>query len=240
MNQVSANSTSHSSIQNRSTIRQKLWYDERLDKVFVDRLWAQPDLLISEGTMLKDGDRSTVVRHDAKDRSYTIKRYKAMGLGHTITHGVLRTRASWSWINGRRVIASGLNTPRPLACLEIRLGPLRGRSFFVSDYIEGEILLDLVRDGGLDRARLESLATVMGEIWKTLGQKGLSHGDMKATNFIAMDDNSLWLLDLDGMRQPLVRPWFKRQRAKDRARFMKNWRGLAACEDVFLACVDTA
>ena len=240
MNHTQSSSPLKPTIAIRSAFRQKLWYVDDLDADIVDRIWNCPDSLIDDGEMLKDGDRSTVVKLKSKGTPLTMKRYNAMSVGHSIIHGFMRSRSTWSWLNGHRVIACGLNTPKPMACLEIRFGPLKGRSFFVCEYVEGEILLDLVRDGDVDNGRLNTLAKPMKAIWHTLGQQKLHHGDMKATNFIVGQDDSLWMLDLDGMRKPLLDAWYKRQRAKDRARFMKNWRGLGECEAVFLACVDTA
>lgn len=220
--------------------------DPRLDESLRGRLWRDPDGLIASaaagehGAMLKEGDRSTVVRLDIGGRSYTFKRYNLMGPIHTVVHLLMRSRARWNWINSRRALDAALSTPKPLACLENRLGPLRGRSYYLCEYVEGEVLLDLVRDGRIQGQRLRAVAANFATIWDTLGRMRLSHGDMKATNFIVDGKDEVWMLDLDGMRREWFAPRWRRQRARDRARFMKNWRGLGECEEVFLACVDRA
>ena len=224
----------------RSSMRRWLRTDASLPPALVGQLWDGPDALISSGTLLKDGDRSTVVRLEADGRSYVLKRYNLRGPLHTLVHAALRSRARWSWINGRRARAAGLLTPRPLACLERRLGPLRGRSFFLCAHVEGDSLLALVERGEMAPARLERLAAGVAEIWTALGRARLSHGDMKATNFIVDEGDRLWMVDLDGMRRERLEARWRRQRAGDRARFMKNWRGRGSCEEAFRACVDTA
>jgi hypothetical protein len=52
----------------------------------------------------------------------------------------------------------------------------------------------------------------------------VSHGDMKATNFI-FHSNKLFVLDLDAMKRYRNRNVYRRAILKDLGRFMKNWRG---------------
>jgi tRNA A-37 threonylcarbamoyl transferase component Bud32 len=226
--------------QTRSSMSRWMRLDASLPPALAQDLWRDPDVLLASGTMLKDGDRSTVVRLDAEGRSFVLKRYNMRGPAHTFIHALMRSRARWSLINGLRATGAGLCTPRPLACLERRCGPLRGRSYFMCEFIDGEPLLTMIRGGAVDPPRLERLAAGVGEIWAALGRARLSHGDMKATNFIVDANDALWMVDLDGMRRERIEAWWRRQRARDRARFMKNWRGRGSCEEVFLACVDTA
>ena len=51
----------------------------------------------------------------------------------------------------------------------------------------------------------------------------ISHGDMKATNFIFYEDKLL-VLDLDAMKRHSNTKSFQRAIQKDLDRFMKNWR----------------
>ena len=51
----------------------------------------------------------------------------------------------------------------------------------------------------------------------------ISHGDMKASNFI-FHNEQLIVLDLDGMKRHGSNRSFKRAIMKDFNRFMKNWR----------------
>ena len=116
---------------------------------------------------------------------------------------------------------------------------MRGVSFFLCDYVEGITLFDLVRDHNPEPSQLDELAMAFSQIWQGLGRLRLTHGDMKATNYIVDQEGKIWMLDLDGMRRRKLGLSWKRQRDKDRRRFMKNWQDLQEPAAAFLACVDT-
>ena len=52
----------------------------------------------------------------------------------------------------------------------------------------------------------------------------ISHGDMKASNFLYWN-NKIVVLDLDGMRRHRSQRVFKKAIKKDFDRFLKNWKG---------------
>ena len=56
---------------------------------------------------------------------------------------------------------------------------------------------------------------------------------------LVTDVGEVWLLDLDGMRRLRTNVAWRRERDKDRRRFMKNWKDLPRYEVAFRACVDT-
>jgi hypothetical protein len=224
----------------RKSFQANLWHDGDLDPALVEALWEDPNGLIESGTSVKDGDRCTVVRLEHEMGPLIFKRYNLKGPVHTSVHAVMRSRAAWCLLNAHRVRGAGLRTPRPLACLEMRRGVLRGTSFFLNEFISGPTLLHLIRDTGVEPERLERLAADFARIWKTLGRLRLGHGDMKAANFIVDADDRLWLIDLDGMRRyPAAygAPLLVRQRTKDYERFMRNWRPLPPVETAFQLAV---
>lgn len=221
------------------SFRHKLLHAPDLDSDMVSTLQDDPDGLVESGEMLKDGDRSTVVKLSREGCDYLLKRYNLRGPLHTAAHLLLRSRARWSWDSSLLTRDCGLVAPRPLACMECRFGAFRGRSYFLSEFVPGRSLLELALDPDTDSTRLEDLARRFAEIWKILGQAHLSHGDMKATNFIVSPEGNLWMLDLDGMRQQRPGPWWRRERNKDRRRFMKNWSDRPESAKAFLACVGT-
>src|SRR6267142_2040483 len=113
-------------IARRRSIRASLWHDSSLPSSLVERLWNDPDQLIAHGSMLKDGDRCTVVRLDLDGRLLVLKRFNLKDRVHTAVHAFMRSRARWCWSNGLLLHAADVPTPRPLACLdERRAGLLR-------------------------------------------------------------------------------------------------------------------
>ncbi|MHC5024530.1 MAG: lipopolysaccharide kinase InaA family protein [Planctomycetota bacterium] len=229
-------------LEHRRSLNRWLVRDPELDADMADELWSNADGLMASSETLKDkaGDRCTVVLAARGGRQYVLKRYNLRGRWHTARHLPLRSRAKWCWMNGHRLRAAGLLTPRPLAVFEERCGPLTTRSFLVTEFIEGPTLMDEIRSRRASGPRLERFAEQFGRIWRTLGEHRIGHRDMKATNFIVDRDDQLWMVDLDGMRVHHLATSFARRRAKDRARFLRNWQSLPEVGAVFLAHVGTA
>jgi tRNA A-37 threonylcarbamoyl transferase component Bud32 len=198
------------------------------------------DALLSGATVLKEGDRCTVVRLDAGGRPLVLKRYNLKQPAHTATHLLLRSRAAWCWSNGHRLLRAGLRTPEPLAYCEHRVGPLRFQSYLLTTYVEGPTLRDFIRAGDPSPADLDRVARSFARVWHGLGVLRAGHDDTKATNFIVGDDGELWMIDLDGMRIGLPAPLFARTRRNDFERFMRNWRGRPEVAEAFRARIDTA
>lgn len=230
----------------RRMIRRRAWSrvlvaDPSLDAALVDALWDDPDAAVAGGAMIKDGDRCTLadVRSSGGGR-YVLKRFNRHGLVHGLLHVLLRSRARWCWTNAGRVLALGLRTPKPMAMLETRIGPLRDRSLYVCEFIPGQLLLDVVRDEATPPDRIERLADEFAPLWHALGRARIGHRDMKATNFIVDANDRLWMIDLDAMRRYPPGPLLARRRRKDLARFMKNWRDRPQVAAAFRARIDTA
>jgi len=222
----------------RRTWRRVLLADRALEPELVDRLWNDADAVVDAGEVIKLGDRCTVVTIEHQNERYVLKRFNRRDPVHSVLHWPLRSRARWCWINARRLLAAGLNTPRPLACVEARFGPLRDRSFALSAFVEGETLIDVVCNDPPDD-RLNRLAEQFAHMWRELDRLRLGHRDMKATNFIVDKEDRLWMVDLDAMRRYPPGFLFARRRAKDLRRFMKNWRDQPEAAQVFRARIDT-
>lgn len=191
----------------------------------IEALWRDPDALVSSGGILKSGDRTTIVQLNLDGREVLLKRYNSKGPVHTLTHLMLRSRARWSWINGRRLLKKEFFTPAPLALVEERFGPLRLRSFLLTDFVTGIPLSEVVRDPNLTRSRSASLAREMSALWVMFERHRIGHGDMKATNFLVDDGDQIHLIDLDGMRWHPRGPTFHRAHERDRRRFLRNLDG---------------
>ena len=226
-------------VQSRRSWARRLIADSALDQALLERLWRDPNALVKSGEMMKDGDRCTLVRLTSAGRRFVLKRYNRRGWVHTAAHWLLRSRARWCWLNAGRVRDANLLTPRNLAMLETRFGPLRDRSFLLHEYIEGQMLLDAAHDPTATAQRLDALAIEFARIWRSLGRARLGHRDMKATNFIVDQQDRIWLIDLDGMRVHRSKWLFARRRRKDLERFMRNWHDRPEAARAFRARIDT-
>lgn len=154
------------------------------------------------GVISVDGRKIVVKRHNYKSRWNRFKRF------------FRRTRAQKCWTYARLLSRHGILVPRPVGFVETRIGPLRGRSYFFYEYIDGltgEAYLRKYRNFPvyIERA-IDAMVALVGKI-KDLR---LIHGDIRVSNFI-FREHDLYLLDLDDMRP---RSWYKPSRTKNRDR----------------------
>jgi serine/threonine-protein kinase RIO1 len=126
----------------------------------------------------------------------------------------------------------GIPTARPVALIEERFGPLRGRAWYLSEFVAGEAassLCDQDKTG-------ESVRTAAGQqltrLLARLALSGLSHGDMKASNFILSQQGAV-VIDLDAMQRHVAPESFQRAQRRDLARFMRNWEDCPGTKAMF-------
>ena len=108
--------------------------------------------------------------------------------------------------------------------IERSLAFLRGRSYFIYEFVDAEDLLSFmnIRKG---QAEVETVIRNVGEVFLALRRGAINHGDMKATNILVEPHLGLRLLDLDAARRPGGRDAFERGYTRDRHRFLGNWHG---------------
>ena len=169
--------------------------------------------------VLKPGNSQTVWRTRLGEDEVVVKRYNLKNLLQALRRAFTRSRASRSWENAHRLRAYHIATPRPLAMIEERRGPLRRRAWLITDPARGEganhYIPQHLDEGGMQRL-VDTVAA--------FGENGLVHGDMKATNFI-MSDDSVEVIDLDSMHRPWTGPARRARIHRDRQRFLRNWDG---------------
>ena len=185
----------------------------------VDHLWNDAEGILDQSEMVKDGDRTTVVRVSHEGRSWILKRYNLKGPIHSLLHACMQTRAERCWRFGRKLTTAGINTPMPVAIVEERIGRMRFRSYLLTEFVEGTLLSELANESNVAK-----LSEEYAELWNRLEQQRIRHGDTKATNVIVAEDQSLWLIDLDAMTSFQVDWLFQHYQKRDWNRFMKNWR----------------
>ena len=119
----------------------------------------------------------------------------------------------------------GINTPHPYLIYEERaFWLLRRRAFFLSEDLDESNLLEKIENLGADTLPIEALVLAFKQLFETMNTYLISHGDMKASNFVYLRDR-LYVLDLDAMQRYKSRKSFNKAFQKDLKRFMKNWHG---------------
>ena len=179
-------------------------------------LMENPDKFIEAGLVLKNGNSSTVALVRLVDRSLVIKRYNIKNLWHGLRRAFRKSRAWQSWRNAHRMEFLGIPALKPVAMIENRIGPITTTAYLVTEFIEGpDALESLLADPDGD---LEAITGILQE----LSDVQISHGDLKATNFV-MTDTGPVMVDLDGMKEHRNRQSFERAFSRDLERFMDNW-----------------
>ncbi|MDL2124586.1 MAG: hypothetical protein LWX51_16260 [Deltaproteobacteria bacterium] len=196
------------------------------------KLIADPDSAIDANRLLKDGNSSTVALAKVNNKLLVVKRYNIKNFIHALNRCPRNTRAWSSWRNAHRLEGLGIPTPKPIAFFERRWGPFRSTSYYISEYIDGTDLYDLITSDKSKEISIEILSKRFGEILKSLADACMSHGDFKATNFIAAGSR-LFIIDIEGMREHIFKWSLRRALKRDCARFMKNWTNLPEVARVF-------
>ena len=191
----------------------------RTEKGALKELLEYPDAAMEKGRMLKDGNTCTVVCVDVGERALVVKRYNLKSFRHALSRFWRPSRAWHSWVAGHRLAFFGIPTPAPLAMLEERVGPLRRRAFLVTDYCPGESLMQRLSP---DHEPDAEMAAALISLFEQFFRLKITHGDMKATNFL-WHDGRIIVIDLDAMVRHDSHTAFVRDWRRDRARFLRNW-----------------
>lgn len=201
-------------------------YDSRGMQAFLRNLDAE----MAAGTLLKDGNTATVALVDSPIGPLVVKRYNIKHFWHGVTRLFRKSRAWISWANSHRLEFLGIKTVSPVALVEERFGPLRSRAYFVTEYIEAPDA------STLDEPRDDQVYSIV-ELLKNLSEAGVTHGDLKASNFLLSDEGAV-IIDLDSMMEHGDRRQRSRAEKKDRERFMKNWESKPSIERRFTDLLD--
>lgn len=175
-------------------------------------LLEDPDAAMAAGRWLKQGRSSSVAAVQLGDREVVLKRYQLKSPWHALKRCLRRSRALKSWLAAQLLDLADVATPRPLALLERRWGPLVGTCYLVTELVTG------TRGDEVLAAPDPPAIAALQETLRRLDAAGIAHGDCKPTNLWWTGDR--WsLVDLDATR--LAGP---ATRAKDRERLTRDAR----------------
>ncbi len=142
-----------------------------------------------------------------------------MGCGRMLRN----SRASRSWRSGLMLEMLGLTTARPLMMLERRRAwMIRRESYILYELVKGATVPEVLGSEDLSNETRDRVFERFKQFLEVLRRYQISHGDLKASNFIFANDE-LVLLDLDATRRHATRLTFRRAFKKDLERFLKNF-----------------
>lgn len=176
-------------------------HDASLSDDLVEWLWMQPESLLTAGEKLQAKGARRTVRIVWTAGTYVVKYYAEQSRRHAIKQLVLQSRARRTWNVTHRMADAGIATPRPVACIENRIGPLRRDSFMMYPYVEGRTLRSfLVPEAREARATIDYLWQQLRELWEQLAELCASLADANVGNYIVDSGGRLWVIDLDKAR----------------------------------------
>ncbi len=183
------------------------------------------------GNVIKDDRTNTLSVVQTDIGPVVIKRYNTKNVWHQVRRNFQISRAINFLKMAHQFSGVGLNIPTSLAVVEARSGRLRGRSWYISRYIESESLIDHLNLADWENRYQAVISHVTG-LFAALQQNRLSHGDLKATNLL-VHQKALFIIDLDAARLHSSKWHHQRALQKDKRRFLKNWNNLPELKAVF-------
>lgn len=182
-------------------------------------LLAPQQLLASaQQPLLKDGNSAKVFLIDTAIGRLVVKQYINKDWLRKLRRALQMSRAKRSWLFSHALQFAGIKVPEPIAVIEKKTGPFTSQSWFISREQSGTDLLSTWQQ----LPPTDTLLQQVGELAQALTVSRISHGDMKATNFIVADDN-IYVIDYDGCRQHNNGSSLKQAQAKDWRRLRANW-----------------
>lgn len=218
-----------SAFKNINTLTRFIMYDRSAASPEFLEFLQNPDIAFKDKTnILKNGNSSSVAKIKINNRMYVVKRYNMKNFWHWLRRCMRPTRAIASWRLSQRLNLFGVATPKPVACIETSFLGLRGKSYFIMEYIEGQHLGDYLAK---DSNQTETAKQVV-KLLNNLSELQITHGDLKMTN-ILVNSHGSYLIDLDGMVEHTSQSSFKRAYKNEVSRFMENWKYSPTINNLF-------
>lgn len=198
--------------------------DDKLNQALAAKILDAPDALVEgqQHARLKSGNTCTVSVAEINGRKLVVKRYNIKSFWHWLDRCWRPSRAAKSWTNAHRLIMYGIATAAPVALLEKRFGPLRGKAFFLAEYVEAPNVADLLGDVSVSKEQKKSVAEALAKLMYKLMLLQIVHGDLKASN-IHIDGKQPVLIDLDSLQEYKCKAMFETNHVRDLKRLLKNW-----------------
>ncbi len=189
------------------------------------KFFNDPEEFLSDGTCRfykkAPSEATTVGVVSVNGKKFVVKRYNVMGFWHGLKNNFRQSRAFRSWNNSHYLERHNICTPKPVAVLIERFGPIRGRSYFIAEYVEGTQGRDLFTKDSKPQKKWEKMFVNVAELLEKLYAARITHDDFQKSNMIFVDGIPV-LLDLDHMRIHRYNSlWFRYHFHKDAENFLR-------------------
>jgi len=196
----------------------------QFDESKIAKALATPDELFEShrSISLKQGNTCTVALAEIAASQVVIKRYNIKSFWHGVSRAFRTSRAAISWSNAFRLNMYGIATPKPIALLEQRLGPMRRQAYLLTEYLQAPDVDAYFANTEIAHGEQEKTARYIVEMFYRMKLLKITHGDLKASN-IKVSNGLPLLIDLDSLREHDCSWRFNRLHVRDLRRFMRNW-----------------
>lgn len=180
------------------------------------------DDYIKHGEILKHDISTTVAKVQLSKQNIVIKRFNPKGWRHTIMRSLRQSRAVKCWKNAHYLLSHKIATPQPLAVIEKKTWGFRSKSYYIMEYIDGQ-LLDIYLKNLNDQTAQIYYINKLIDIFIFFKQNHIHYRDPKTDNFL-IAKNNVFLLDLDDMKKLSMPVYFlTRAWQKDRGKLIAYW-----------------
>lgn len=159
----------------------------------------QIDVMMDKGQILKKGNTAYVSRIKFNDKDVVVKRYNHKGLFHSFRQTLKRSRARRSWLHSYRLRALEIPTANPLAFIEYRCAGLVLKSYFISEFVEGQNLGQLLRNNTAADKNYKEILNQVEQLAGKMCRHRIVHHDLKPSN-ILITKTSPVLMDMDAIK----------------------------------------
>ena len=190
---------------------------------------------LESGTLIKD-DKSTRIIYlhkPAFNRPVIVKKFKFKGCLHSILRSLSVSRAKNYWRGAHALAEIGIITPKPLALIEKKLGPVMTESYIITEFYAGQNAKQLIdTPGKYSKETIEWFANEATTILSALFQNRITHGDTKLPNFM-IKDSEVCVIDLDVMRIHPSKSDIRKYIKQDIERFERDWKNHPYKDTIF-------
>ena len=187
-----------------------------LTEAELQQFWVESDRILNDAHVYKHCKARWVGRVDLPNQSIIMKVYRERSIRHQAKQSVRKSRALSNGQHALRMLDLGLTTPFPLATLEERWGPFRGKSCLLLKYVSGAMLsqadelLRLMVANYPSRNPIDAAIEQLRDVRCRLLELKLHHHDVHSDNFLFDDTGKMQLLDIESIRPA----WSRRRSAQ--------------------------
>lgn len=173
--------------------------------------------------ILKAGNSSTVIKFTINNRELLIKRYNIKSSLHFLRRCLRMTRAANTWRITNKLALFFVPVAKPVAIIEKSYWGLKGTSYYISEYIEGELASNYIAKHRDDEHKITLFAQRLTGLLKNIAKLKIAHGDLKITNVIVNKEDNPLLIDFDGASEYVSVASLRHAWRKEIKRLMRNF-----------------